>query len=38
MALQCINTIEVTVIKKIENCDLGLVQLLIILNLAITAL
>ena len=31
-------TIEAAVIKEIENCDLELIQLLIILNLAMTAL
>ena len=38
MALQCIKTIEAAMIKEIENCDLELIQLLIILNLAMTAL
>ena len=38
MVLQPVKTIEAATIKEIENCDLGLIQLLIILNLAITAL
>ena len=38
MALQCIKTIEAATIKEIKNCDLELIQLLIILNLAMTAL
>ena len=38
MALQCVKTIEAAVIKEIENCDPELIQLLIILNLAMTAL
>ena len=38
MALQCVKTIEAAGIKDIENCDLELIQLLIILNLAMTAL
>ena len=38
-ALQCdIKTIEAAAIKEIKNCDLELIQLLIILNLAMTAL
>ena len=38
IALQCIKTKEAAMIKEIENCDLELIQLLIILNLAMTAL
>ena len=38
MALQCIKTIETATIKEIENCNFGILKLLIILNLAMTAL
>ena len=38
MTLQCIKAIEVAMIKEIENCDLEFIQLLIILNVAMTAL
>ena len=38
VAVQCIKTLEAATIKDIENCDLELIQLLIILNLAMTAL
>ena len=38
MALQWVKTIEAATIKEIENCDLELIQLLIILNLAMAAL
>ena len=38
MALQCVKTIEAAMIKEIVNCDLELIQLLIISNLAMTAL
>ena len=38
MALQHIKIIEAATIKEMENCDLELIQLLIILNLAMTVL
>ena len=38
MALQCIKTIGAATIKEIENCDFGIIKLLITLNLVITAL
>ena len=38
MALQCIKTIEAATIKEIENCDFGIIKLLITLNLVITEL
>ena len=38
MALQCVKTIEAAAIKEIENCDLGIIKILITLNLVITEL
>ena len=38
MALQHIKTIEAATIREIENCEVGVIKLLIILNLVITAL
>ena len=38
MALQCIKTIQATTIKEIENCDFGIIKILLTLNLVITAL
>ena len=38
LALQCIKTVEAAEIKEINSCNLELIQLLIILNLALTVL
>ena len=38
MALHCVKTIEAATLKEIENCDLGIIKFLIILNLTMTIL
>ena len=38
LALQCIKTVEAATIKETNSCNLELIQLLIILNLVLTAL
>ena len=38
IALQCVKAIKAAAIEEIENCSLELIQLLIMLNLAMTTL
>ena len=38
LALQCVKTVEAATIKEFPNCDLELIQLLIMLNLTFTIL